>query len=63
MFAYYILKWVLMQHMDEVVLASDHAITKWFDWWRAASPTLDQMAAASSTSEHQSLRMGMTCQH
>lgn len=58
-FAYYILKWVLMQHMEEVMMAPDRSVSHWFDWWCAARPGLD--LSATTTSQSQSLRMGMTC--
>jgi len=60
-FAYYVLKWVLMQHMDSVLLAPSASVTHWFDWWTAALPLLEELAANQKTSESEELRMGMTC--
>ena len=56
-FAYYILKWVLMQHMEEVLMAPTASAALWFDWWLAAKPRLDQMIVDSPSD----FPMGMTC--
>ena len=62
-FAYYILKWVLMKYTTEVLLSPSHSVKKWVSWWRAALPELNQMADASASAGSNSLefRMGMTC--
>jgi hypothetical protein len=60
-FAYYVLKWVLMQHLESVLLAPAASVAHWFDWWVAAKPALDAAAVAVATSESEELRMGMTC--
>ena len=60
-FAYYVLKWVLMQHVDSVLLAPSASVTHWFDWWVSALPMLEEMASAASSTESEELRMGMTC--
>jgi hypothetical protein len=59
-FAYYILKWVLMQHIEAVLLAPTVSAPKWFGWWLAAKPYLNQLA--DSTKELDvDYPMGMTC--
>ena len=60
-FAYYILKWVLMQHLEEVLFGETHALNMWFEWWTIAQPRLDAMAQAASATMSQELTMGMTC--
>jgi len=35
-FAYYVLKWVLMGHVGEVLYAPVASAALWFDWWQAA---------------------------
>lgn len=61
-FAYYILKVVLMAHLEEALLAPRHAVPKWIQWWRAARPALDALGAAAAETESTVLPMGMTCQ-
>lgn len=58
-FAYYILKWVLMLHAPATILAPDNRVSFWFTWWRAAEPMLRHLAGAYS--EEREIRMGMTC--
>lgn len=58
-FAYYVLKWVLMSHGSTAMLAPDHRVSQWYVWWRAAIPTLRRLAGAYS--ENREVRMGMTC--
>lgn len=53
-FAYYILKWVLMQHSEEVLLAPVASRTQWIAWWLDTSLPTDQSAS-------EELQMGMTC--
>ena len=60
-FAYYVLKWVLMQHLEEALLRPQHAFGSWFRWWRELKPRIGAAAAAAASSEHQTLPMGMTC--
>ena len=60
-FAYYVLKWVLMQHLDDVLLVVDHGVEHWYAWWLTARPVLDKMADASAVSLQRSVRLGMTC--
>jgi hypothetical protein len=60
-FAYYILKWVLMQHLDSVLLAPTASAAYWFDWWVAAKPDLDRAAKKVAASESIEIKMGMTC--
>jgi len=60
-FAYYVLKWVLMQHAEEALFQKNASVSRWFAWWLQAKPTLDQKAKARSASEFQELPMGMTC--
>lgn len=60
-FAYYVLKWVLMQHLDDVLLTVDHGVEQWFTWWLAARSKLDAMASAAADSHQRTLRLGMTC--
>ena len=60
-FAYYILKWVLMKHLREALLQPSHAVGSWFQWFRNAQSALDAMADAAVATEETMLRMGMTC--
>jgi hypothetical protein len=60
-FAYYILKWVLMQHEHEAILGPDHSVSKWFPWWVECLPRLQTMADNAKKTKGESLRMGMTC--
>ena len=61
-FAYYVLKWVLMQHLDSVLLAPTASAAYWFDWWLAAKPDLDRAAKRVVASESTEIKMGMTCE-
>ena len=61
-FAYYVLKWVLMQHLDSVLLAPTASVGYWFDWWLAAKPALEVAAKGVGDSEGEELKMGMTCE-
>ncbi len=61
-FAYYILKWVLMRmrnHLTEALIGSDHSVKHWYAWWREARPTLELLSQRHST--QRSEPMGMTC--
>lgn len=59
-FAYYVLKWVLMQHLEEVLLAPTPSANRWFEWWLAARPRLEAMADAV-VDDQKDFAMGMTC--
>jgi hypothetical protein len=61
-FAYYIQKWVLMQHLESVLLDPVSSVGFWFDWWILARPQLEKLAAAAAATEGEELRMGMTCE-
>jgi hypothetical protein len=58
-FAYYILKWVLMLHFDEVMLSPQGSVAHWFEWWIQARPLLDK--SVKSNSRKRSISLGMTC--
>lgn len=60
-FAYYVLKWVLMGHTGSVLLAADRSAECWLDWWRAARPRLEALAKMQAATEGSNLHMGMTC--
>lgn len=60
-FAYYVLKWVLMGHTGAVLLAADRSVHRWMDWWRAAQPALAALTKTQAVTEGHNLRMGMTC--
>jgi hypothetical protein len=60
-FAYYVLKWVLMQHPTESLVGPDHSVGKWFMWWTAALPRLNELANRYATSESQRISLAMTC--
>jgi hypothetical protein len=60
-FAYYVLKWVLMQHAEDAMFQKNTSVSRWFSWWLQAKPALDQKAKALSASEFKELPMGMTC--
>ena len=56
-FAYYVLKWVLMLNGSSAMLAPDHRVAQWFNWWIKAKPTL----LSGVYSESREIRLGMTC--
>jgi hypothetical protein len=56
-FSYYIQKWVLMQHLAEVLLDPSGSVAHWFSWWLAAAPQLTSVEESKSVT----LRLGMTC--
>jgi len=60
-FAYYVLKWVLMGHLESVLLAPAASVGHWFDWWRASRASLEEASKKEAPSEGRNLRMGMTC--
>jgi len=60
-FAYYVLKWVLMQHLEEALLQPNKTVGKWLTWWRAARPLLTRMSQQVLYTEGVPMAMGMTC--
>lgn len=60
-FAYFVLKWVLMQHSAEVLVSADGCLGRWVDWWNAASAEIRSCAVAVAVTSGQRLPMGMTC--
>jgi len=52
-FGYYVLKWVLMAHLDDVLLRPTASVPLWFGWWQAT-----KLAAAPTST---TVRLGMTC--
>jgi hypothetical protein len=60
-FAYYVLKWVLMGYAESVLLAPAASVVHWYDWWLAAKDGLAAAATAEAASESKVLKMGMTC--
>jgi hypothetical protein len=60
-FAYYVLKWVLMGHLREALLQPSHAVSRWYEWFMLARPELEALADAVAATEDRRLRMGMTC--
>jgi len=59
-FAYYILKWVLMQH-EEVFFGRNHSVGRWFTWFEEALPQLEALRQTYKDSETQRLSLAMTC--
>ena len=64
-FAYYVLKYVLMLHEDYVLLTPTGSVSMWIQWWREALPELNQIAALvrRSGADNQAIAMGMTCNY
>jgi hypothetical protein len=62
-FAYYILKWVLMQHTSEVLLSPVASLQKWFVWWKEAEPTLYDLIKKQKLRnvQEKDISLGMTC--
>lgn len=64
-FAYYVLKYVLMlpEHEGAVLLTPTLSSRQWLTWWDAARPMLDQiaMSARRSGTDNREIAMGMTC--
>ena len=62
-FAYYILKWVLMKYTSVVLLSPSKTVSLWVAWWRSALPELNRLADAKkeSGSNSEQIAMGMTC--
>jgi hypothetical protein len=61
-FAYYVLKWVLMQHLDAALFQKNASVHHWFRWWQKVKPILDQKAKEVTASTEMELPMGMTCE-
>jgi len=59
-FAYYILKWVLMAHEATVFFAPDASVPYWFHWWQSQLPVLEA-AAAKIDDTDTDIPIGMTC--
>jgi hypothetical protein len=55
-FAYYVLKWTLMQHEMEVLMNPTRSVSQWFEWWKEVQPTLRIDVAKESN-----VSLGMTC--
>jgi hypothetical protein len=65
-FAYYIMKWVLLrdpEHLAVALLSPTHAVGLWWGWWLESRAELEMDAnhSAATGSEERALRMGMTC--
>jgi len=60
-FAYYILKWVLMGHAADVFVSPRASVPLWYSWWLAAKPRLEELAAGATEMNQKELRMNMTC--
>jgi len=61
-FAYYVLKWVLMGHVGSVLYAPVASVALWFDWWMASKGKLDKMVANLDPAvAKKDFPMGMTC--
>ena len=62
-FAYYVLKYVLMLHEADVLLTPVGSVPLWVPWWRAVRSELDRIAvlARRSGSDDRAIAMGMTC--
>jgi hypothetical protein len=58
-FAYYVMKWVLMAHTETVLLAPAASVAHWWSWWEAALPVLERQAAGEAVTGI--VRLGMTC--
>jgi hypothetical protein len=62
-FAYYVLKYVLMLHEENVLVSPVGSVPFWLPWWRGARCELDRIAvlARRSGSDDRAIAMGMTC--
>ena len=60
-FAYYVLKWVLMEHLPIALLESKQSVTSWYSWWLGAKPKLEILAGHAAYTESKALSLGMTC--
>ena len=59
-FAYYVLKWVLMGH-PEVFLDPNAYVHKWPEWFKESLPRLQDLSRKYAGSEYESLSLAMTC--
>lgn len=62
-FAYYVLKYVLMRHEIDALLTPAVSVSWWLAWWREELPLLNRIAtlAQRSGSDDRAIAMGMTC--
>lgn len=61
-FAYYILKWVLMNHTTEVLISPDTSVQHWYQWWTEILPELEiAIVTIGDLHTNQPTRLGMTC--
>jgi len=61
-FAYYVLKWVLMRsHLTMSLIGPNHSVRHWFTWFMDVKGELEQMAARAAHTESEMVNMGMTC--
>ena len=61
-FAYYVLKWILMSHLAEVMLNPDRSLASWYRWWVSGGrDQITQMARAVMYTENVPMSRGMTC--
>lgn len=62
-FAYYVLKWVLMLHEDMVLLHPDKSVQHWYQWWTEAWPAFEAVVRVPGVvaSLSTDVALGMTC--
>ena len=60
-FAYFILKWVLMAHTVEVLISPDNSVQHWYQWWTELVPELEGAATTAAVTHSRPTRLGMTC--
>jgi hypothetical protein len=60
-FAYMILKWVLMAHSVDVLMDPNDTVQHWFKWWTEKLPELESTARRVAHTESESIPLGMTC--
>jgi len=60
-FAYYVLKWVLMQNLGSALLDSKQTVSSWPTWWSASKVSLEVLADQAASTESETLSLGMTC--
>jgi len=59
-FAYYIMKWVLMAHTEAVLVAPATSVPHWWGWWLGAQRELEK-EANKLVEEAGPIGLGMTC--
>ena len=59
-FAYYILKWILMNHIDVVLLSPQASISLWYRWWIQLRPQLDRDSNSLHGSVGRTISLRMT---